>query len=546
MAVEENQNNKLPWWTWIIPLILTHIGTQISTWSSVTTGSALFYFPIPIALVLTYWWGPRVLAGFYLNAVLSAWLWKIDNVLYYPLYALPEVIFVFLSWLFFIRLLRCKYWLPSIKDLSYFLVVGLVVPLIIYKFILEGLFLYFGEISNQNFWSLLVATWLGDFISIFGVSIPVLYLASGAASSRRLTISGEGEIPPRVSRLKKKMRLNNIAELLVCVLLTVTFSQFLDFADYWFLYGILSLYVAIRFGFGVVIIFNSFILLFTYVLPSALDPSIVNGMIIDNSMVKIQLGSGLLYVFSTVAGRVMSDAGALQILLNQRNKELEHANKELDRFVYSVSHDLSAPLRSIMGLINVSRIETQEDQLRFYMNNIESSVFKLENFINEILDHSRNERQDISREDFELTQLCTDILDNLRFQENFEAINIDLAGIGIDPINSDKMRLKIIMNNLLSNAIKFQRSGHGQKPFIRVSLKSDPEQYVIEVEDNGEGIKPAATDKIFDMFFRATQRSNGSGLGLYIAKEAAEKIDGTIHVESEYGKGTVFRVILRR
>jgi signal transduction histidine kinase len=199
-----------------------------------------------------------------------------------------------------------------------------------------------------------------------------------------------------------------------------------------------------------------------------------------------------------------------------------------------------------MGLINVSRIETQEDQLRFYMNNIESSVFKLENFINEILDHSRNERQDISREDFELTQLCTDILDNLRFQENFEAINIDLAGIGIDPINSDKMRLKIIMNNLLSNAIKFQRSGHGQKPFIRVSLKSDPEQYVIEVEDNGEGIKPAATDKIFDMFFRATQRSNGSGLGLYIAKEAAEKIDGTIHVESEYGKGTVFRVILRR
>jgi signal transduction histidine kinase len=199
-----------------------------------------------------------------------------------------------------------------------------------------------------------------------------------------------------------------------------------------------------------------------------------------------------------------------------------------------------------MGLINISRIETKEDQLRFYMNNIESSVFKLENFINEILDHSRNERQDISREDVDLTVLCKDILDNLKFQENFEAIDIDLAGIGIDPINSDKMRLKIIMNNLLSNAVKFQRSSHGQKPFIRVSLKSDPQLYIIEVEDNGEGIKPAATNKIFDMFFRGTQRSNGSGLGLYIAKEAAEKIDGTIHVESEYGKGTVFRVNLRR
>jgi signal transduction histidine kinase len=305
------------------------------------------------------------------------------------------------------------------------------------------------------------------------------------------------------------------------------------------------MYFAIRFGFGFAILFNSFILLLTYMLPALLHPSFTRAMIVDNQMVKIQIGSGLLYVFSTVTGRVMSDSGALEKRLSQQNKELEQANKELDRFVYSVSHDLSAPLRSILGLVNISRFEESIEQLRFYINNIESSVHKLDNFINEILDYSRNERQEILRENLNLDELCREILDNLKFQENFSSIGVDLSGIGKDPIYTDKMRLKIILNNLLSNAVKFQSEGHGRVPFIRVKSEKTAGKFMIEVEDNGEGIKPEVKDRIFGMFFRGTQRSNGSGLGLYIAKEAAEKIDGTISVASEYGIGTVFRLDLR-
>ena len=107
------------------------------------------------------------------------------------------------------------------------------------------------------------------------------------------------------------------------------------------------------------------------------------------------------------------------------------------------------------------------------------------------------------------------------------------------------MRLKIILNNLLSNAVKFQ-SPQKSNPYIRVFLRTTAERYVIEVEDNGEGIKPNFKEKIFEMFFRGTQRSKGSGLGLYIAREAAEKIQGTISVESEYGKGTVFCIELKK
>ncbi|MDH4088912.1 MAG: ATP-binding protein [Cyclobacteriaceae bacterium] len=537
--------NKLPWWTWVIPLPIIHVGTQISIWSHVTTGSSLFYFPVPIALILMYWWGPRVLAGFYLNALLSAHLWGLENFLYHPVYAMPEVVFVFLSWLFFIHLAKGKCWLPNIRQLGYFLILGLVVPLIIYKFMLEGIFLYFDEISIDNFWSLLLATGLGDFISIFGLSIPVLYLASGIMTQKGLT-NINARIPFRVNRLGTKLKSTRyILEILLCLLLAFAISQTLNFVDYWFLYGILSMYFAIRFGFGFAIIFNSFILLLTYVLPALLHPSFTRAMIVDNQMVKIQIGSGLLYVFSTVTGRVMSDSGALEKRLSQQNKELEQANKELDRFVYSVSHDLSAPLRSILGLVNISRFEESIEQLRFYINNIESSVHKLDNFINEILDYSRNERQEILRENLNLDELCREILDNLKFQENFSSIGVDLSGIGKDPIYTDKMRLKIILNNLLSNAVKFQSEGHGRVPFIRVKSEKTAGKFMIEVEDNGEGIKPEVKDRIFGMFFRGTQRSNGSGLGLYIAKEAAEKIDGTISVASAYGIGTVFRLDLR-
>lgn len=544
VITQDQKSNKLPWWTWVLPLLLIHIGTRISLWSNVTSGSSLFYFPVPIALVLTYWWGPRVLVGFYLNAILSAGLFELKNELFYPLYALPEVAFVFLSWLFFIRMANGKCWLPNISNVAYFLVVGLVLPLVITRFMLEGFLLYMGEIAAKDFWTLLLMTGLGDFISIFGMSIPLLYLLSGVMAKNGLTYFS-ATIPPRIQAIRSKLNTpRHILEISICLLLTLVISQTLNFAEYWFLYGILSLYVAIRYGFGFAIFFNSYILLLTYVLPSVLNPEFTRAMIINNEMIKIQLGSGLLYVFSTVTGRVMSDAGALKKRLSYQNKELEQANKELDRFVYSVSHDLSAPLRSILGLINISRIENDELRLRFYIDNIESSVNKLENFINEILDYSRNERQKVTLEDVNLSDLCKEILDNLKFQENFSSIFIDLTGISTDPIRSDKMRLKIILNNLLSNAIKFQSP---QKPdqYIRVSSQAIAEKYVIVVEDNGDGIKSEHKEKIFEMFFRGTQRSRGSGLGLYIAREAAEKIKGKIEVESEYGKGTLFHIELK-
>jgi signal transduction histidine kinase len=223
---------------------------------------------------------------------------------------------------------------------------------------------------------------------------------------------------------------------------------------------------------------------------------------------------------------------------------LENTNKELDRFVYSASHDLSAPLKSILGLVTISKLEAISEPAPTYLNEIEKSVLKLDSFIGEILDYSRNKRLIITPEQIELKVLCQEILDNLKYLDDYTKISVDLDEFEQSTIQQDKVRLKIILSNLISNAIKFQKKTPGHKPVIKISARRQLSRTIIKVEDNGEGIKAELSPKIFEMFYRASDKATGSGLGLYIARESASKIGARISHESEYGKGSVFTVDL--
>jgi signal transduction histidine kinase len=119
-------------------------------------------------------------------------------------------------------------------------------------------------------------------------------------------------------------------------------------------------------------------------------------------------------------------------------------------------------------------------------------------------------------------------------------MKIDLGSINGKIINTDPSRFKIILSNLFSNAIKFQKKISEQSPCLSVSISTGNDKLKLMVADNGEGIQPEMKEKIFDMFFRGNSKAYGSGLGLYIAKESAIKLGGSISVESEYGKGTTF------
>jgi signal transduction histidine kinase len=169
----------------------------------------------------------------------------------------------------------------------------------------------------------------------------------------------------------------------------------------------------------------------------------------------------------------------------------------------------------------------------------------MEMFIGEILDYSRSKRQEIHTESIDLRKLCHDIFDNLKFIEGSQTIRFDTTGIEENEITTDKTRLKIILNNLIANAIQYQKINPNHEPQITItSRKENSKGVTISVDDNGEGIKQEYLQKIFDMFYRCTEKSGGSGLGLYIAKEAADKVGGVLKIESTYGIGTTCKLIL--
>jgi signal transduction histidine kinase len=231
--------------------------------------------------------------------------------------------------------------------------------------------------------------------------------------------------------------------------------------------------------------------------------------------------------------------------LRKQNEELVKINKELDSFVYSVSHNLRAPLMSVLGLLNLVQIENKKSDrtMDTYFLMMQNSIHKLDDTLKEILDYSRNARSELNIEQVDLEKLIDDCFERLMYIEDSEKINKTVLVQGNYPFYNDPYRLSVVFNNLISNAIKYK---DGTKNFniidIRVTVTEANVQVVFR--DNGIGISPEFIPKIFNMFFRATERSEGAGLGLYIVKETIEKLNGSIKVDAEVGEGTNFYVHL--
>jgi signal transduction histidine kinase/ligand-binding sensor domain-containing protein len=245
------------------------------------------------------------------------------------------------------------------------------------------------------------------------------------------------------------------------------------------------------------------------------------------------VGLTLIILFATYKWRVYS--------VEKRNAELRKLNSELDRFVYSTSHDLRAPLASILGLINLSRLE--EKNKDHYLALIEKSVHKLDEFISEIIDYSRNARLAVEPAPIDFQPLITSILEDLEYLEENVTLkkNISISCSGV--FLSDKTRIRIILSNLISNAIKYH-NGRQVNPFIDITINCNAQQAAITIADNGIGIRDDQQENIFKMFHRGSEQSKGSGLGLYIVKETVTKLGGNITVKSKIGEGTTFEVIL--
>ncbi|MEO8471165.1 MAG: HAMP domain-containing sensor histidine kinase [Chryseolinea sp.] len=227
--------------------------------------------------------------------------------------------------------------------------------------------------------------------------------------------------------------------------------------------------------------------------------------------------------------------------MRKQYDELMKINKELDSFVYSVSHNLRAPLRSVLGLINLARLEDEKKGSSFndYFGMMEQSIHKLDDTLKEILDYSRNARQDLTIELIDINKLLNDNLERMQYMPGSSLIIKDIIVDDQSPLYSDKYRLSVIFNNIISNAIKYYDE-HKSDSYLRIKIVISKEKVHMEFEDNGIGIDPEYLSKVFDMFFRATQNDEGAGLGLYIVQEAVEKLKGTVEIKTKLRMGTNF------
>ncbi len=223
--------------------------------------------------------------------------------------------------------------------------------------------------------------------------------------------------------------------------------------------------------------------------------------------------------------------------LNKKIAELQKTNDELNRFVYSTSHDLRSPLASVMGILNLAEMEQSVQDPNGYLGMIETCVNKMDTFIQKIIEYYKSIRVDAEYTNVDFSVMLDESIKMVKMQRSDIEYILNIE----QPVNfiNDAFRISVVMDNLISNAVKYQKPGE-KNPRVEITVVTTAEKVSIKIEDNGIGIIDQHLNNIFTMFFRSNNTVNGAGIGLYIVKEALTRIGGDISVHSTFGGGTAF------
>jgi signal transduction histidine kinase len=179
-----------------------------------------------------------------------------------------------------------------------------------------------------------------------------------------------------------------------------------------------------------------------------------------------------------------------------------------------------------------------------FIEKIDERILKMDDFIKAMLEYSRVSRMGLNYEEVNIEHLIKDCLDDLEFLDGFGHMDISPLFINKNKsFKSDRLRTRIIFGNIISNAYKY-RDVEKEKSHLNIKVDIGNDEANFEFTDNGIGISPEYLDKVFDMFFRATEKSDGSGLGMYIVKQSIDKLNGEIEIQSKLGQGTTFAITI--
>ncbi len=257
---------------------------------------------------------------------------------------------------------------------------------------------------------------------------------------------------------------------------------------------------------------------------------------------RVDLAGGTLY---TITVQDVSELRRAESRLRETNRSLLATNHELDAFVYSASHDLRAPLRSMLGLVDLSSRMLERDdteKAEQYLPLIRQNVERLDRLVVDLLAISRVDRDGVLTEFCDLEQLIDECFQELAHMDSAKEVALSRTVETDGPVEIDRPRLTQVLRNLIANGIAYRDLSRLQCT-VHVSAVATGDFLEIRVRDDGVGIPPEFRERVFAMFSRGEDRGNGSGLGLYISKKQVRHMGGTIDYSSGPG-GTEFHVRL--
>lgn len=251
-----------------------------------------------------------------------------------------------------------------------------------------------------------------------------------------------------------------------------------------------------------------------------------------------------------ISGRVIfedmvtdvSQIVTLEQQLHENGLLLAKVGEELDRFVYRASHDLRGPICTAKGLLSLMRHQSSSPAHQL-IDMLEENITKLDTNVDKLTEVSRNNNIKMSAEPIALNDFIRWLIEQFRFHTNYNRIVFDIQVPDAYQIFTDKVRLRTILQHIIENCLDYCDSNK-MRSFVNINVIALPESCTIEILDNGIGIQKHCVPHVFQMFYRGASISKGSGLGLYIAREATIKLGGHIELKSEYKVGTSLRINL--
>lgn len=226
--------------------------------------------------------------------------------------------------------------------------------------------------------------------------------------------------------------------------------------------------------------------------------------------------------------------------LSETLKKLQQRNQELDQILYRASHDLKSPVTSMVGLVDLLKGEGLTHSQRIICDHLSNKTAQMMSLLTSLNMLAQAAFDSIQSRPVSISGVALRAVKDLSDHPNFARSRFRLAIPNDLKYSGDELKLGITLRCLLENALTF--STEIESP-IFISAKIETQRLLILVEDEGEGISPSLKEKIFEMFYRGSERSTGAGLGLYIVKSIVDRLNGSVAVDSEAGK-TTFTVAL--